>query len=112
MKQDTLACELGAHWSQKKISLLEARENIEPEILEHISKALELPREAFENFNEETARNIISKMYRDHSNINDLNYHSSFNPFDKVIELYERMLKEKDDTIFRLEKLLEKHINN
>lgn len=112
MKQDALACELGEHWSQKKVSLLEAKENIEPEILEHISKALEVPREAIENFNEETAKNIISKMYRDDSHIGALNYHSSFNPFDKVVELYERMLKEKDDTIIRLEKLLEKHLNN
>jgi transcriptional regulator with XRE-family HTH domain len=112
MKQDALAYELGDHWTQKKISLLEAKENIEPEILEHISKALEVPKEAIENFNEETAKNIISKMYCTDSHFNALNYQSSFNPFDKVIELYERMLKEKDDTILRLEKLLEKYHNN
>ena len=112
MKQDALAYKLGEHWTQKKISLLEAKENIEPEILEHISKALEVPREAIENFNEEAAKNIIAKMYCEGAHINGLNFEASFNPFDKVVELYERMLKEKDDVISRLEKMLDRYIND
>jgi hypothetical protein len=30
------------------------------------------------------------------------NYHCTFNPIDKAVELYERMLKEKDDLIDKL----------
>jgi hypothetical protein len=44
-----------------------------------------------------------------------INYNPSFHPIDKIVQLheekialYERMLKEKDEMMARLEKLLEK----
>lgn len=109
-KQEALAVELGDDWNQKKISLLEQKETIEPAILQHVSKVLKVPVEAFQNFDEEQAVNIISNTFNDQSN--GYNYYPTFNinPVEKWLEameenkkLYERMLKEKDDIIAILE---------
>lgn len=122
IKQDALAYELGEEWNQKKISLLEQKETIEQPLLEQISNALKIPVEAFQNFDEEQAVNIISNTFNDQSN--GYNYYPTFNvnPIEKWIEaldeikrlhddkiaLYERMLKEKDEMMERLEKLIGK----
>jgi len=98
IKQDALAVELGDDWTQSKISHLEAKENIEPAILEQVAKALKVPAEAIRNFDEDATFNIMANTYHD----NSASVHYSFNPVDKIIELYERMLKEKDELIAKL----------
>ena len=60
IKQDALAYELGEGWTQKKISQLEQKESIELPLLQQISDTLKIPVEAFQNFDEEKAINIIS----------------------------------------------------
>ena len=103
MKQNALACELGEDWTQKKISILEQKETIEPDILEQLAKILRVKPEAIRNFHEEAAFNFINNFNVnsiDHSPLNS--YPCAFNPFDKVVELYERMLKEKDELIEKL----------
>ena len=104
IKQEALAAELGDDWSQKKISLLEQKEEIEPDLLEQVAKVLKVPAEAIKNFDEEKAVNIISNTFtsQDTSTLNAINYQPNFNPLDKIIELYERMLKEKEEMIERL----------
>lgn len=106
-KQDAIAIELGDDWTQKKISLLESKEMIEPEILEQVSKVLGVTPEAIKNFNEEAAINIIGNTVNNHDNAAIVNYYPSFNPVDKVMELYERMLKSEKEKNELLEKLLE-----
>ncbi|MDV4069110.1 transcriptional regulator [Elizabethkingia anophelis] len=117
IKQDALAYELGEDWNQKKISLLEQKESVEKDILEQVAKILKVPTEAIENFDEEQVVNIISNTVNNSDNAsgNSLNYYPTFNPIDKVVELYdekialyERMLKEKDDMMARLEKLIQR----
>jgi len=44
IKQEALAFELGDDWNQRKISLLEQKDVVEPAILEKIGKALKVPR--------------------------------------------------------------------
>ncbi len=107
IKQDALAYELGGDWNQKKISLLEQKETIETSILQQVSAVLKIPVEAIENFDEEQAVNIISNTFNDQSN--GYNYYPTFafNPLDKMVELYERMLKQQQDMIDRLEKLIQ-----
>jgi transcriptional regulator with XRE-family HTH domain len=109
MKQEALALELGEDWNQKKISLLESKEEIEPQLLEQVAKVLNVPVEAIKNFDEEKAFNIFSNTFtsNDSSTLNAVNHSCSFNPIDKIIELYERMLKDKNEMIERLEKLLQ-----
>ncbi|MGJ1285400.1 helix-turn-helix transcriptional regulator [Sphingobacterium spiritivorum] len=107
IKQDALAYELGGDWNQKKISLLEQKQTIETSILQQVSAVLKIPVEAIENFDEEQAVNIISNTFNDQSN--GYNYYPTFafNPLDKMVELYERMLKQQQDMIDRLEKLIQ-----
>ena len=118
IKQEALALDLGDDWNQKKVSLLEQKEIIEEPLLKRISEVLKIPVEAFQNFNEEQAINIISNTFhdfKDNSVASNMNYNCTFNPIDKIVELYdekialyERMLKEKDEMMGRLERLIEK----
>ncbi|MFY0483311.1 XRE family transcriptional regulator [Flavobacterium sp. PLA-1-15] len=117
IKQDALAYDLGEDWNQKKISVLEQRDVIEDSLLKQISAILKIPVEAFQNFDEEQAVNIISNTFtsNDTSTLNAVNPNCTFNPIDKIVQLYdekialyERMLKEKDEMMMRLEKLINK----
>lgn len=115
VKQEALAFDLGNDWNQKKISMLEQKDIIEDDMLRQISNALKIPVEAFQNFDEEQAINIISNTFHDTQGL--INYSPTFNnnSIDKLIQLheekialYERMLKEKDEMMARLEKLINK----
>lgn len=110
IKQDALAYELGDDWNQQKVSLLEQKETIEANLLRQISKALKIPVEAIENFDEEQAVNVISNTFtsQDTSTMNAINIQPTFNPLDKMVELYERMLLQQKEMIDKLEKLVEK----
>ncbi len=107
VKQEALAYDLGENWNQKKISILEQKEIIEDNLLKQISNSLKIPVEAFQNFDEEQAVNIIANTFSDSSLIIN-----NYNPIEKIIQLheekialYERMLKEKDEMMAKLEKL-------
>ncbi|MFH6994301.1 XRE family transcriptional regulator [Flavobacterium sp. FlaQc-48] len=115
IKQETLAFDLGKEWNQKKISMLEQKDVIEDDLLNQISNSLKIPVEAFQNFDEQQSINIISNTFHDTQGL--INYNPTFNnnPIDKLIQLhdekialYERMLKEKDEMMSRLEKLIAK----
>ena len=111
MKQDALALAMGDDWNQQKISLLEQREVIDPSILEQVAKVLKINPEAIRNLTEEGPINIFSNTFsdfKDSASASAMNYQCTFNPLDKVIELYERMLKEKDEMMAKLEKLIGK----
>jgi transcriptional regulator with XRE-family HTH domain len=111
IKQDALAVGLGDDWNQQKISLLEQKETIDAPLLQQISAALKIPVEAIQNFDEEQAINIISNTVNnsDSASGNSLfSYQPTFNPIDKMIELYERMLQQQKEMIEKLERLIEK----
>ena len=115
IKQEALAHELGADWSQKKISLLEQKEEVEEELLRQVGEILRIPVEAFQNFDEEQAINIIANTFDNGSIGFQKNDNCTFNPIDKLIQLheekialYERMLKEKDEMMARMERMLGK----
>ena len=109
-KQETMADELGI--SQQAVSKLEQSEHIEDETLEKIAGVLGVSIEAIKNFNEEAVFNQLHNTLNDQSSL--VNYQCTFNPMDKLMEaieenkkLYERWLKDKDETIAKLEKMLE-----
>ncbi|AQX03887.1 transcriptional regulator [Elizabethkingia meningoseptica] len=115
IKQDALAFDLGEDWNQKKISLLEQKEIIEDLLLKKISEALKIPVEAFQNFDEEQAINIISNTFDNCQQPASIFYNSTINPVEQLIKvheekiaLYERMLKEKDEMMARLEQFIQK----
>jgi transcriptional regulator with XRE-family HTH domain len=114
IKQEVLAFDLGEDWNQKKISVLEQKEVIDNSLLQQISKVLKIPVEAIENFDEQQAVNIISNTF-DNGSI-AINQNPIFNnsPIDAIVKLheekialYERMLKEKEEMMNRLEKLIQ-----
>lgn len=109
IKQEALALDLGNDWNQKKISLLEQKESIDAPLLQQISSALKIPVEAFQNFDEEQAVNIIANTFGDNGIGYQRNENPVFHPIDQLIKLheekialYERMLKEKDEMMERL----------
>ena len=119
LKQEALADQLGGDWSQKKISMLEGKEVIDAALLDELAAALKVPAEAIRNFDEETAIYNIQNNYEGsnagangvsvgHNNI------YTFNPIDEIkrlndnnVTLYEALLKEKDEKIALLQKVLE-----
>ncbi len=115
IKQDALAADLGDDWNQQKISLLEQKQTIDAPLLQRVADIMKLPVEAFKNFDEEQAVNIISSTFHDSAVANTFtqgsqaNFHCTFSPIDKMVELYERMLQQQKEMIDRLEKLIEKN---
>ena len=112
VKQEALATELGIN--QQKISLLEQKETVEPQILEEVAKALKVPVEAIKNFDEQSAVNIIANTFHDEATAYSYNYKCNFNPLDKYVEameenkkLYERLLQVQKEKIELLQSLLE-----
>jgi transcriptional regulator with XRE-family HTH domain len=111
IKQDALAAELGL--SQQAVSALEQKEALDKDMLERIAKVLKVPAEAVKNFDDETAINIFSNTFND--NAVNMNYQCTINPLEKYIEameeikkLYAALLKEKDEKIALLEKMMDK----
>ena len=90
---------------------------MEEELLKQLGSILRIPVEAFQNFDEEKAVNVISNTFNASDSATGFIYnnHPTFHPIDKLVHLheekialYERMLKEKDEMIARFEKLLSK----
>ena len=109
MKQEALAALLGI--SQQAISKIEQSEDVEDLALDKIAIALGVTTEAIKNFSEDAVLNIINNTFTSHdtSTLNAINFQPSFNPMDKIVELYnekvallERLLqaeKEKNDLL-------------
>jgi transcriptional regulator with XRE-family HTH domain len=100
MKQETLASELGI--SQQMVSKIEQSADVDGEALEKIAKILGVPADAIKNFNDDAVLNIISNTFtsQDTSTLNAINLQPSFNPIDKIVELY-------NEKIILLERLLQ-----
>jgi len=108
MKQEALAFAIGV--SQQTISNIENSETVEDDKLQEIAKALGVTPEAIENFSEESVFNFFNNFY-DNSASNGQGAFGpiyNFNPIDKVIELYERLVQAEKDKVTYLEKLLNK----
>ncbi|UUF16001.1 MULTISPECIES: helix-turn-helix domain-containing protein [Flavobacterium] len=107
MKQEALAQALGI--SQQTVSAIENSETIEDTKLEEVAKALGVSVEAIKNFTEENMINYFNNFYDNSCNGANGMFHAnycSFNPLDKVIELYERMIQAEKEKVEYLEKLL------
>jgi transcriptional regulator with XRE-family HTH domain len=89
MKQEALAAELGI--SQQAVSKIELSDNVEDEVLEKIASALGVTAEGIKKFNEEAVFNIIGNNY--HDNSSSVQYQCTFNPIDKLIEVYDENKK-------------------
>jgi transcriptional regulator with XRE-family HTH domain len=92
MKQEALAIELGI--SQQAVSKIEQSAEVEDAALEKIAKILGVTPEAVKNFSEEAVVNYFN-TFNDNSTNNGAVYafNSTFNPIDKLIEVYEENKK-------------------
>jgi transcriptional regulator with XRE-family HTH domain len=107
MKQEALAQALGTN--QQAVSIMENSESVDEEKLIEVAKALGVSVEAIKSFSEEGVFNYFNNIYdNDISGIINTgnNYSCSFNPLDKVVELYERLVQAEKEKNEYLEKLL------
>ncbi|MEN2398617.1 helix-turn-helix transcriptional regulator [Flavobacterium sp. MC2016-06] len=109
MKQGALADAIGT--SQQTISGIETSETVDFEKLVQIAKALGVTVEAIENFTEESVFNFFNNFYDNSANNGQGNGNTNhncctFNPLDKVVELYERLVQAEKDKVEYLEKLM------
>ncbi|MNE82711.1 helix-turn-helix protein [compost metagenome] len=92
MKQEALAQALGTN--QQAISAMENSETIDEEKLIEVAKALGVTVEAIKNFSEEGVINYFNSFNEAVNNSHfGNNNHCTFNPLDKVVELYERLVQ-------------------
>ena len=108
MKQEALAADLGVN--QQVISKIEKQEEIEEGFLKRIAEVLGISEEVIKDFDvEKTIFNINHHNYKD-ANISEgaTTYAivQQINPLEKIVELYERLLKSEQDKI----EILKKHI--
>lgn len=110
LKQEGLAYQLGDDWNQKKISALEQKEEIEDALLQQIAEQLKIPVEAIKNFDEEAAV-VYFNTFNDASFSNSNGAFSAqqctFNPIEKIVELYEALVKSEREKVELLQKLLD-----
>ena len=108
MKQDALAADLGVN--QQVISKIEKQEEIEEGFLKRIAEVLGISEEVIKDFDvEKTIFNINHHNYKD-ANISEgaTTYAivQQINPLEKIVELYERLLKSEQDKIEILKKYI------
>jgi transcriptional regulator with XRE-family HTH domain len=107
IKQEILAENIGL--SQQTVSRLEGQETIEDEVLEKIATVLNTTAEVLRNFDEETAINIVSNTFQEGSFVGNVsNYNPTFNPIDKIVELYEQQIELYKQILKEKTELLEK----
>ncbi|WP_017496938.1 helix-turn-helix domain-containing protein [Flavobacterium sp. WG21] len=104
MKQEALAIAIGV--SQQSVSNIEGSETVDEEKLAKIAEVLGVSAEAIKNFSDEAVLNIIGNTYHDSNVVNGSAYSCNFNPLDKVVELYERLVLAEKEKVEYLEKLL------
>jgi len=101
IKQEAFANELGL--SQQTVSRMEQSETIEDEVLEKIAGVLGVSTEAIKNYSDEAVVNFFN-TFNDNSGagafFSSTNLHCTFNPIDKIVELY-------DEKVALLERLLQ-----
>lgn len=91
MKQTTMAIELGI--AQQNVSKLENRDEIGDELLERVAKVLGVRPEGIRNFQEEDLQEIITCMKTKEEKEMLINYTPSFDPMEKIVELYDEKVK-------------------
>jgi transcriptional regulator with XRE-family HTH domain len=81
--------------SQQAISKIEQSEEVEDLALNKIAIALEVTPEAIKNFSEDAVLNIINNTFTSHdtSTLNAINFQPTFNPIDKLVEVFEENKK-------------------
>lgn len=112
MKQEALAQALGV--SQQTVSILENSEEVDEKRLGEVAEALGVTVEGIKAFSEEAVFNFFNTISDNDfsetqvANFGTIGANFTFNPVDKIVELYERLLKAERTRADIAEKLLNK----
>ncbi len=111
MKQEALAEALGI--SRQSVSRIEQSDEVDDEKLQQIAKALGVTVETIKNYSDEATINYIQYNYegsnKHATNFSTINNHDcTFNPIEKIVELYDSLLKSEREKNALLEALLNK----
>lgn len=98
LKQDSLAHALGI--TQAAVSKMEQSAKVSNDKLAQVAEALGVTTDAIRSFNEDAAVNNMQNTFHDSS------IQNQFNPVEKIVELYERLLASESKRIEALEMLL------
>ncbi|WP_291127730.1 helix-turn-helix domain-containing protein [Dysgonomonas sp. UBA7698] len=104
INQDVLAEQIGV--SQATLSSYEKKDKLEQDILEKIAKVLDIPVEAITELGEDSAINIVASTLTANDNAAIINYYPSFNPIDKIVELYDKLLQSEKEKVEMLQEVL------
>ena len=106
------------HLSQSAVSKYEKMRVIDDEMLQRFARALNVPFDYLKTL-EEDAQTVVFENITNNGNagtnanigfvdeVGEDNRVNNFNPIDKITELYERLLKEKDEKYAALERRLQ-----
>jgi transcriptional regulator with XRE-family HTH domain len=111
LKQEALAIAMGV--SQQTVSNMENSEIVEEEKLQEIAKVLGVTPQAIINFSEDAVFNFFNNFYDNSSsqgNSFNQGMFATFNPLDKVVELYERLVQAEKEKVEYLERLFKDKI--
>lgn len=107
VKQEALAAKL--EMTQQAFSKLEQKEQIEDEMLDKIVKILHVSTEALKTMSEEATINYFNTFTNsENEHFFSQNCQYTFNPIDKIVELYERLVKAEQEKVALLEEQLKK----
>jgi transcriptional regulator with XRE-family HTH domain len=98
VKQEALAADLGI--TQQEVSKIEQQEEIEEEMLSQIANVLGVSSEVIRDFDVERAIYNINNSYNDATiTEGSTAVVLQINPIEKIVELYERLLKSEREKI-------------
>lgn len=110
IKQEALAWELGADWSQKKVSVIEQKAHIPDEILQRFAQVLKVPITTLQTFEESHFLNLLQNEIPSKPSLPS----SPSVPLEKwlyaleeIESLYERLLKSEQEKVALLQKMLD-----
>ena len=102
INQDVLAEQIGV--SQATLSGYEKRDKLEPDILAKIAEALNSSVESIKERKEGASINIVANTCDNQSSA--VNWCPTFNPIDKIVELYDKLLEAEKEKVAMLQEVL------
>ena len=112
IKQEALAADMGI--TQSLVSFYEQKKEMESEMIEKFAKALNISPELIKELEEDPLTIIIeNNTFENNQKVSNIGNYivedssvNHFDPVDKIVELFEKLLEKEQEKIALLEKLL------
>lgn len=109
MKQYSLAVLLGQEWNQRKVSLLEQKAIVPLRQLKAVAQALNVSEKSLLEFDEEAANDMLDYLSSERTESGWVNLSPpklQFHPLEKIIDLYEALIKAEQEKNRLLNKIV------